>query len=280
MMRTEGKATLSRSLDESRVANDLADFARGRLHESPGTAVTVGEGDVNVLTALDSDGVVLVVENLASEILPLDIGTDVQLDDVEGTAGTNRILDFALKAGLVEGSLRGEIAIRQSDADIRVLVLVFSLTGGHSVLGVVDGAGFALLEGWVADDLADLSGSVLEGPLALVAICEGDVGVLAADNDNGAVVHVKDLAAKVFLLGIRTQTEFDGLEGAGGANGRLGLALALGELGLGADLQVLVLEDDGDGAAKAATGARPRSSERPGSGKGRKEDGRVLHYEG
>lgn len=153
------------------------------------------------------------------------------------------------------------------------------MTGGRSVLGVVDGAGDTLLKGRVADYLADLGGSVLKGPLALVAIREGDVNVLAADNDDGVVALVEDLAAEVLLLDIKTQAEFDGGEGAGGANGRLGLALALGELGLRADLQVLVLEDNRDRVVGVAVGATRRSSERPGSSKGREEDSRVLHYE-
>jgi len=153
------------------------------------------------------------------------------------------------------------------------------LTGGPSVLGVVDGAGDTLLEGWVADYLADLGGSVLEGPLALVAIREGDVNVLAADNDDGVVPLVENLAAEVLLLDIKTQAEFDGREGAGGAYGRLGLALALGEFGLGADLQVLILEDNSDRVVGVLVGATRRSSERSGSSKSREEDSRVLHYE-
>lgn len=253
-MRTE-VSCLSRSLDESGVTNDLANFARGRLQESPGTAITVGEGSVNVLAALDGDGVAIVIENLASEILLLNINTDAQLDGVEWSAGANRVLDLALKTGLVEGGLRGEIAVGQSNADIRVLVLF------------VDGAGAAFLEGRVADYLTDLGGSVLKGPLALVAIPEGDVDVLAADDDDRVEIVVEDLAAEVTLLDIRAQAEFDSCERAGGANGRLGLALALGELGLGANLQVLVLEDDSNGIVEVV-GTTRRSSNGTGNGEG------------
>lgn len=109
-MRTEA-SHLSGGLNKSRVANDLADFARGRLQESPGTAVAVSEGSVNVLAALDSDRLAVIVKNLASEILLLDISTNAQLDRVERTTRANRLLDLALKAGLVKGSLRGEVAV-------------------------------------------------------------------------------------------------------------------------------------------------------------------------
>src|ERR1700712_3024949 len=69
------------SSNESRVADDVADLARGL--ESPGTLVGVGESDVALSATENVQRVAVVVEDLAAEILLLNQFADGELDGLE-----------------------------------------------------------------------------------------------------------------------------------------------------------------------------------------------------
>jgi hypothetical protein len=100
-------------LDEDGVADDLADFAL--FPEGPFTSAAVGEGDVGVLATDDYDVVTLVVEDLAAEVLALNIFAETKLDGLEGSAGTGGAALLALT--LSEGGLRAGLGSLVAEDD-------------------------------------------------------------------------------------------------------------------------------------------------------------------
>lgn len=71
--------------DEFRIANDARDDCWAVL-ECPLTLVAVGESGVDVLAALNDDGVAGVVEDLAAESSVLDAASELELDFFKGRA--------------------------------------------------------------------------------------------------------------------------------------------------------------------------------------------------
>ena len=139
------------------------------------------------------------------------------------------------------------------------------------------GVGPDLLEGRIADDLADGT-FVAEGPLALVAVREGNVRVGTALYDNGVTGVVQDLATVVLILDPGADDELHGLEGACGANGGCLLARTGGEDCLGAGFGGLVGEDYAEGGVGCGFG--PGGGEGAGASQGSEEKRRVLHSDG
>ena len=175
----------------------------------------VGERDIPVLTPKDDDWLVVLVNNLASEILLLDKGADAQLNCLERTGGSDGWLVLTLgacKDGLATG-FGGLIA--KDNADLV-------------------GVGADLLECWVTNDVVDFS-LLAESPGTLVTITESDVCVCAADQNDGLIGRVEDLATLVWVLDVFAELELDGLEGSE-LGGRLHSALAFGENVLSAGL--------------------------------------------
>ena len=195
---------------KSRVADDVPNLAL-RL-KSPFTLVGVGERNVPVLTPKDDDRVMVLVNNLASQILRLDPSAKAQLHGLERTGGTDWW--FLLAPTLREDSLGPGLGalVAEDDADLSSVGagLLESSVGVDLLESIVHAA---LLECRIADNMMDF-GLLAESPGALVAVAEGDIYVGAAEHDDGLVGGVEDLAAVVLVLDALAELEFDGLEGS------------------------------------------------------------------
>ncbi|KAK0654791.1 hypothetical protein B0T16DRAFT_395683 [Cercophora newfieldiana] len=127
---------------ESGVADDSADL--GGLGKGPGTLVAIGKGRLDVGAALDSDGVVVVVEDLAAEGL-VDLAAEAELNRLEGA---DAVESLALALAVVgEGELLAKLdsLVGEDDADLLVVALarldlVDGLNGGIDD-GVLGGSG-------------------------------------------------------------------------------------------------------------------------------------------
>lgn len=204
------------------VADDVGHALRGG--EGPLALVGVGEGRILVLATDGSDDVATAIPESAAESR-VDVGADVNVDGVEA-------LVVALGLGLgadvdgAEESVDLVLLVAERDLDLEI-------------------GGVALDESRVADDARDLLG-LAEGPLAGVAVGEGDVDVGAAGRDQGLAILAEGLAAEVGVR-IRTDADLNRLEGARGADGPALLArVDVVEGGLRAGLGALALEDDAD----------------------------------
>ena len=231
-----GQIRLCGTLDESRVADDLADFD-GSLLKSPETSIAVGEGDVAVGTPQNNKRDAGLVEGLASVVLLLDERADTELDGLEWARGRDGRLLHALTCG--EDGLGAEFDPLVLEDD-----------------GQLKGIGADLLEGRVADHFLDVGGLATEGPGPISAVGEGDVGVAAAERDNGLAGLVEELAAEVLLLNILAESDFDRVEGPAGS-GDFSVAFALLKSYLGAEFG-WAAEGDGDlivNIAAAAVGS-------------------------
>jgi hypothetical protein len=241
---------------EALVTNNLADYSLDI--EFPGTLIGIRESSIAVRTPFSHDGLSSFIKNLAAEILLLGPSANDDLDSLEGTTGS---LGLGLNTRtLFQCSPRAELntLILEKDANLEVRRIGFDENG-------------------IADDLADFA-LLPEGPFTLAAICEGDIGILATDDNDVVTLIIEDLAAKVFALDILAETELDGLEGSAGAGGAALLALSLSESGLRARFGGLVAENDSDGIVQL--GLAQRGCDDIGSGESSKEERCVLHVEG
>lgn len=199
------------------------------------------------------------VEDLAAELW-VDISTERQLDAIVWSIGADWGLVLADQTGFVEGSLSSEVTISESHSDASILLfLSWRSRGGH--------------ESWIADDLRDLSETVLEGPLAFTGIGEGNVDVLAAETGDWLGVVVEDLAAEGLLLDVGAESDLDSIVWTRRTDWLLGLTVALLEGGLSS--KVAVREGDSDGVVRCALSW---SSEGACGSKEGQSDGRVLHF--
>lgn len=231
---------------EERVANDLLDQAAGRVQEGPLTRSSVCESEGLVVAANEFDGMPLVVDDLAAKVLVSDLRSDCQVDGVEGTEGSDRAQHFEV-ADLAELSLRNQVvAVAESDFDVEIQ------RGSHEVR--------------VANDGLDLARSVDDSPWAAVRVCESEVEVGVAENEDGDIVGVENLAATSVL---DFEVELDGFEGAGRADGGEFLEDASDKACAGSELESLVLEADIDGVALAGS---LRGGETAGGSHGGQED--------
>lgn len=250
---------LGRTLHESRVTNDLADLAVSLL-KFPLPFIAISESDIPVFSPEDHKRLIRLIEDLAPVVLFLDQLADTELHRLERSARSHgRRFDAALA--------RGEHGL---GPELDALVLE------HDAEAV--GVGADLLERRVADHLADLGGAVTESPGPGSAVGEGDVGVGAAEADDGLLILVEDLAAQGLLLDVLADLDFDLVEGP--VAGRIRrIAFAFLELHLGAgfggaakgDADLLV-----NWVVSGAAGGG--GSEGAGGGEEGEDDGRVLHF--
>ena len=154
------------------------------------------------------------VHNLAPIVLVLNQGSDHNLHRGERAGGVH---GFLLPRALGEGGLDRELGglVAELDADFG------------------PGAGGDLPECGIADDLADFGGFfAADGPFAFAAVAKGDVGVVAALDDDGFAGLVEDLATGGLVGYVFADMEFDeGEEPVGG--GVLGCPWGFGEVLLG-----------------------------------------------
>lgn len=210
------------------------------VDESPGTVTAISKGDVDVSTALASDRVASLVKNLASKVLLLDSGIESELEHVDILAASK--LGLANETALNECNVTRELA-HTGDADVDGRLRYGCrrrLRSGRRRSGI------ALLESRVADDGNDVLGAGFEGPVSTIGISKCNFAASVAQNDDGLIKFIAHLAAEVFLLHVCAEGEKDGVVGAGGADGALGLAPALIERSLGCELtRTGELDDDG-----------------------------------
>ncbi|ORY68207.1 uncharacterized protein BCR38DRAFT_422428 [Pseudomassariella vexata] len=133
------------NLDESRVADDLADL--GGLTEGPGPLVGVREGDICVRAADRDDGLACLIEGLATVLLVLDILADFDFDGLEGAAGGGGLVlaDAALE-GVLGARLGGLVAEYDADRVVRHGAAADALGGCEGARGGEKGedGGFVL----------------------------------------------------------------------------------------------------------------------------------------
>jgi hypothetical protein len=241
---------------EALVTNNLANFNFDI--EFPGTLISIRESCIAVRTPFSHDGLSSFIENLAAEILLLGPSANNDLDSLEGTTGS---LGLGLNTRtLFQCSPRAELntLVLEKDANLEVRRV-------------------GLDEDGIADDLADFA-LLPEGPFTLAAICEGDIGIIATDDNDVVTLIIEDLTAEVFALNILAETELDGLEGSAGAGGATLLTLSLSEGGLRARFGGLVAENNSDGVIQL--GLAQRGCDDIGSGESGKEERCVLHVGG
>lgn len=254
---------LLRSLNKLRITNNLAHTSLRRAQKLPRSIPTIGKSSINILTALRSNLVILLVQNLAVQRLVLDILAQRKFERGERAVGTLWMLDLADFAGLEELGRGDEVAVAQGDED------------GVVFLGWWRGCD-AFDEVGVAGDFADLRSAVAESPGSCVAVGDGGVDVCAAHDDDGVVVGVEDLAAEGLVLDVVAEGEGYFVEGAGGADWGFGLwELGFFECGLGGE--AAGCEGDADGGVLDG-GVELGEGEGAGGGERGEEDGWVLHF--
>lgn len=197
----------SSNLLKIRVANNRANRS---INKSP--RIAIGKREVEVPGAQDFDRPALHVENLASKILVDNIGAKDEGDGVEEALIVGRILFLADESCFLKGLLTSEIAVGELHADVEIE------NGGCDVFYAEVG---------IADDGADFGCAVEESPGGLrSAIRKSDLGDTVANDGDGVVIGIEELAAEIRILDVWAECEHDSVEGAGGAGWRL----CLGEL--------------------------------------------------
>lgn len=239
-------------LHKSRIAHNLRDNSTSRLPENPLATSTIRERSINVRIPLSDDGVALLVHDLAPERV-LDSCGGRDGDFAEGLGRTHGDLLALSGVRYVEGDAEFDGLVGEEDAD--------GVSAGASSSSRGDGGGdgsgggswrsSGLLEGRIADD-GDDAAFLLELPLAVAAVGEGDVVVGAARRWDGVLGLVEQLAADVFVLDVLADEDVDGGEGAcvGAFEGARGDASG-GEGGVDFELLGCVGEDYGDAVVRA-----------------------------
>ena len=163
---------------KGRVANDPVDQAANRVLENPSTISAVSKGDGRVRVTEELDDIAPVVDELATKISVCNIRSEFQIDAVEGAGGSNWAQLFK-KAKPFEFCLRGQVAVAEGDFDAEIQ------RGSN--------------ERRVANDGLD-EHSVTNNRLgAAVRVCEGEVEVGIAENKDGFVLGVENLAPEAVL---------------------------------------------------------------------------------
>jgi len=244
------KSRIANRLFKVGVAGDGADSSAAVL-DLPDAGISIGEGLAFVATPEDAENTAVLAVDLAA-VCGVDSDAEDELDGVV----PNTAADFN----------RGSLAFNE----LVPLDRLHGVAEGNSDLfGVV-----ILHEGRVANDFADFAALfIAESPQAGTTVGEGDVGVLAAEDDDGLVLIVEDLASEILLLDGGAELEKDGLERAFLVRAGLGAAtFEEGDGGLG-----LSVESDGDGLVSLLAVAG--SSHGAGGGEKGKEGSSVLHFE-